>query len=273
MSYQTPPQFSGAPMQQPSREIDWGVISEGFNLLFKHWQVYVIPGIVILIASLPYFIVSMLPLLSVFSGGEPPGPFEGMGLQLALLGLQQFVSLLVEPGICLYTLNVVRGRPASSQDLWLGFRDPLGYIALGVLMMAAYVAGFIACCIGIVFVAGLLMFAIPIKADQQVTASEAMTQSWNMLKSQWLLAGVFYFVIGLISTLGQMACYIGIAITMPFLYIAPTLLYCKFMGIHTPQPEQHSASPYPRGGSYGQPIGQEQPRPPEQPPQPPTPEQ
>ncbi len=259
MSYTTPPKFTGFQPSPPRQEIDFGVISTGFNLLIQHWKAYIVPGLVMLLAGIPYFIVSFLPLYSIFSGGPAPEPFQGIGLQLAFLAFQMLISLLVEPGIALYTLNVLRGRPATTHDLWLGFRDPLGYIALGALMMAAYVVGLLACCVGSIVATGLLMFAIPIKVDQNVTASEAMTRSWNMLKSQWLLATVFIFAVGLIATLGQVACYVGIAMTMPFYFIAPTILYLQYIGyegVRTSDP----ISPYPRGGaSYGQNIG-EQPR-------------
>jgi hypothetical protein len=264
MAYTTPPQFVGQ-TSPPRQEIDWSVISEGFNLLFRHWQAYIVPGILVLVIYAPAVVIGYMPLFMAIMNNTAPDPFAAMGLLYLLLGIATLVTLFVYPGIVLYTLNVVRGVPATTSDLWIGFKDPLGYFAVMFIAGLVTFLGVFACCIGVLFTAGLMMFALPIKVATGCTASDAVSQSWNMLKSQWLMAGVFYFVVNLISQLGSYACYIGLALTMPFLYIAPTLLYCRWVGIGPVPQQADPISPYPRGQQgYGQQIGQEQPRPPEE---------
>ncbi len=261
MSYTTPPQFTGAQARPPRHEIDFGILSEAFTLLFQHWQVYVIPGVIMMLLNLPGFIISVVPTIQSMMGNEP-----SVNSQLATAGIQMLlalgaglISIFLYPGIVLYTFNVVLGRPASTADLWVGFRDPLGFFAVIFLAGLIYVLGVFACCIGVIFTGGLMMFALPHKVATGQTATQSITRSFELLKPFWPLAGIFFLVVTLIVALGQVACYIGLVITIPFGYIAPTLLYCQFEGI-LPAPTSDPISPYPRGGaSYGQNIG-EQPR-------------
>ncbi len=258
MSHTTPPQFSNAQQSPPRQEIDFGVLSDAFTILFRHWQIYIIPGLVIMLLYIPGVIVAYLPLFQQMLG-NPPSPsdqFANLGIQMILMGVGTLISLFLYPGIVQFTMNTVRGLPASSSDLWIGFRDPLGYFAVSFLAGLVTVLGVLACCIGVIFTAGLVMFALPIKVATRTTASDAISQSWTLLKKDWLLAGLFYFVVSLISQLGAMACYVGMVITLPLMYIAPTILYCRWVGI-VPAPTSDPISPYPRGGAtYGQNIGE-----------------
>jgi hypothetical protein len=247
---------------QPNRTVDFDVITEGFNLLFKHWQVYVIPGLIMFLLYVPYGIVSFMPLIGMFSGdfSSPANPFEGMFLQIVLAFIPGIASIFLYPGIVKYTLNVSRGAPASTSDLWEGFKDPLGYFAVAFITWLVAIAGFFVCCIGVFVAVGVMMFALPLKVDTRRTASQCVAESWEMLKPHWLMASVLMLVVYLIAQLGTFACYIGLVLTIPFAYIAPTLLYNRFVG-YTPVAAHNPASPYPRGQQTGSGIG-EQPAPP-----------
>ena len=258
MAYTTPPQMS-APQRPPRREVDFSVISEGFNMLFANWQTYIIPGSLMFIAVLPSVIVGLIPLLN----GRA---FEtGLGIQWGVLGLQLLLQIagglftaLLYPGIVQFTLNLARGKPAQSSDLWIGFKDPLGYLAAVILAGLVAFLGVFACLIGAYVTSALMMFVLPIKVDTGKRATECVAESWEMLKSEWLMAGVFFFVVGIISGLGALACYIGMVVTIPFRFIGPTLLYSRYVGF-TPPMTQTPYSPYPRGQGYGETIGSQQP--------------
>ena len=249
MSYTTPPQFSGTPPNPPRQEIDFSVIGEGFNMLFANWKAYVIPGLIIMIVNIPSFIVSFWPLIATMMGNEPSTEAQvGSALLQLVLSLgAALVSIFLYPGIVQYTLKVVRREPVSTDDLWFGFRDPLGMFAVQFIAGLVTMVGVIGCCIGVMFTGGLMMFALPHKVATGQTASESVSLSWNMLKSSWLMAGLFYFVVIILSVIGEIACYVGLVLTMPLMYILPTLVYCQFMGISgSAQPQQSPHSPYPR---------------------------
>jgi hypothetical protein len=248
MAYTTPPQFSGMPPTPPRQEVDFSVLGDAFNVFFKHWQVYIIPGLISMLVLLPSAFFSYWPMVQQMMGNTP-----STGEQLATAGIQiilsiagALISIFLYPGIVRFTMNVVRGLPASQDDLWLGFRDPLGYFAVSFLAGLVTILGVVACCIGTIFTGGLMMFALPLKVDRGITASTAVSESWNMLKKDWALIGIFYFVVALVSQIGAIACYIGLVVTLPIMYIAPTILYCKWMGIAM-APTSDPVSPYPRG--------------------------
>ena len=248
---------------QPSRTVDFDVITEGFNLLFKHWQVYIVPGLIMFLLGVPYIIVAFMPLMAIFSGDltPPTNPFEGVFLQIALAFIPSIASIFLYPGIVKFTLNASRGAPASTNDLWEGFKDPLGYFAVAFLSWLVAMVGLIACCIGAYVTSGLMMFALPLKVDTRRTATQCVTDSWEMLKPHWLMGAVLVLVVALISQVGTIACFVGLALTTPFLHIAPTLLYNRFVG-YGPVSPYNPASPYPRGQHQEGPGIGEQPPPP-----------
>ena len=247
---------------QPNRTVDFDVLTEGFRVLFKHWQVYVIPGLIMFLLYVPYIIVSMLPLMGIFSGEMPTrtDPFEGLFLQMVLGLIPAVASIFLYPGIVKFTINASRGAPASTSDLWEGFKDPLGYFAVAFISGLVAMLGLIACCIGVYVTVGLMMFALPLKVDTRRTATQCVTESWEMLKPHWLMGAVLMFVVYLVSQAGAFACYVGLALTMPFVYIVPTLLYNRFMGYGAVAPH-NPASPYPRGQQQQGPGIGEQPAP------------
>lgn len=247
MAYAVPGQ------QRPQPGIDFAIISEAFSYLWTHWKVYCIAGGIIFLIGMPGQIISSFPLLEQYGtiGASPIDEATGSIINLAMMLPVWIVSMFMQVGIVNYTLKVRRGEPCSSNDLWEGFKDPLGYIWAGFLMTIVSMLGFIACCVGVFVTIGLMMFVLPAKVDQRISGSDAVAESWNMLKSEWFMVAVFSLVIGLISSLGYIACCVGIVFTMPFMYVAQTLLYCNYKGYFPQQSYAPSNSPYPRSGQPG----------------------
>lgn len=275
MSYQAPPpQFQGGMQPQFRRDIDFGVISEAFQLLTQNWLPYTAAGLVIFVANLPSTIISFAPLVAVLSNpsASPQNDVSLTIIQLALAIPVGLIKIFVSAGVIRFTLNLIQGLPATTSDIWEGFRGFPGYFATSFLSGLVTLLGVFACCIGMYVTAGLMMFAMPCKVATGRRATEAVSESWNLLKGQWFMAAVFSFVIALISGLGVFACGIGQAFTFSFMYIAATLLYCRFTGIGYQMPNA-PISPYPRGQQGGgQPYGTPPPQAPEQPSQPPRPD-
>ncbi len=242
----------GAPSQSPPGGIDFGIVSEAFTLLTEHWKVYTVAGIVVLVASAPNQILT-LPQSLAEAGiiewtGWTTAPFGVLSLSLTLI--TYLFQALMAAGVTCYTLNVIRGKPASPSDIWIGFKDPLGYVWLMILSGIVGLLGIIACCIGVFVTTGLMMFVYALKVDRSLSATDAVAESWQMLKREWGMAAVFIFVIGFISGIGVIACGIGFAFTFAFQYIAAAILYNRFIG-WAPQHQQPAPSPYPRGGQAG----------------------
>lgn len=247
MGFSTPPPEGGSSQFRPSRhEIDFGVIGESFNLIFQNWKVYAVPGAITMLLAIPGMLLQFIPIFVPDSAVGQLGQFT---IALASMGASlvgAIIAVLFNAGIVRYTWNRSRGLGTSSMDVWEGFRDPWGYFAVMFLVGLLSALGVVACCFGIYFVAGMLMFALPIKVVEGCTATDAVSRSFAMLKKDWFLCGVMFFVLYLLSSLGMFACYVGLILTMPVVYVAPTLLYSQYVGMNEPmRPE--SPTNYPRG--------------------------
>jgi|CXWL01.1.fsa_nt_gi hypothetical protein len=175
-----------------------------------------------------------------------------MGLS-ALVGvfanvLAQGIAFVLTAGIMIFTLKLLRGEAARFEDLFLGFKNFGTYFVAGIIIGVASFLGVFACIIGTVFVQGLLMFVAPLIYDRNLSAMDAAKQSVEMLKSQWAMAGAYYFITALFAFVGVFACCIGIIVTAPILYIAQALAYHKFAGSPTGEAFL-SPSGYPRDPS------------------------
>ena len=269
----------GAPSYSPQGGVDFGIVSEAFSLLSAHWKVYATAGAVVLLAMAPSQVVGVLPALSDLGVIEWTAWTAGSVTVLGylLMFLAYVFEALMAAGITFFTLNVIRGLPASPNDIWVGFKDPLGYIWLMIVSGIVGLLGIIACCIGVLVTSGLMMCVYAVKVDREVSATDAVSESWQMLKGEWWMAALFFLVITLISGLGVFACVVGLAFTLPFEFIAAAILYNRYVG-WVPQQQPQGASPYPRPGhpGYGTPpqrdIGEDDPPPgaPEERPTPPT---
>ena len=72
------------------------------------------------------------------------------------------------------------------------------------------------------------MFTFPILAQRDVTATEALKQSFYLLKKHWLMASLLYLVFAICSFLGCCALCIGLLVSLPLMYVVPTLVYRDF---------------------------------------------
>jgi hypothetical protein len=105
-------------------------------------------------------------------------------------------------------VNQVRGRTPKLEDLFtvtdVWFDLVLGSALFGLLLsigVGPLRPGLIA--------SGLLMFACPLIVDARLPATGAMIQSFEALKSQWLLAIVVHLVILFVASLGTVFFVIG----------------------------------------------------------------
>ena len=125
----------GAPSQSPPGGIDFGIVSEAFTLLTEHWKVYTVAGLVVLVASAPNQILTIPQSLGeaglIEWTGWTAAPYGVLSISLTLI--TYLFQALMAAGVTCYTLNVIRGLPASPSDIWIGFKDPLGYVWLMIL--------------------------------------------------------------------------------------------------------------------------------------------
>ena len=90
--------------------------------------------------------------------------------------------------------------------------------------------------------AGLLMFTYPLIVDGRLPATGAMIQSFEALRSQWLLAIVVHLVIVAVLALGISLLGIGLLVTGPIAALSIAVLYRElFLNPYSPTWEKPKA--------------------------------
>ncbi|MBS1712818.1 MAG: hypothetical protein JST30_00625 [Armatimonadetes bacterium] len=222
---------------QPSREIDFGVISEGFNLVWKNIGPFAVTALVAVVAYCAVYFAGVLITLPMMGTADPTSADVS-----ALMARQMTSTLIQIPftllaygilgpfalSMSMMTLKLVRGEPVQVGDLGLGFsRFGSAFLATLAITFCVTIGSYLCCLPGLIF-GGLFMFTLPLIADRGLQPFEAMGQSWTMLKSHMWMALLFYLVISLLSGLGVIACGIGILVTVPLMYVCMTLVYRDF---------------------------------------------
>ncbi len=102
-------------------------------------------------------------------------------------------------------------------------------IVVAILMAVATTIATLLCVLPVFVVNGLLMFSIPLVVDKDMEAVDAIRQSVEMLKSQWLMATLFYFVVSILGTIGLIACLVGVIFTLPMYFLSIAVVYNDFV--------------------------------------------
>jgi uncharacterized membrane protein len=236
------------------REIDFGVISEGFSIVTKNLAPFVIAGIlmVVVIAGIEFgmmfFIISWLgapptsstdtDALMSYAAREYaviiPGSFVMMGAIAPIL--MSFTMM---------TMKHIRGEQIVVGDFALGFTKWWQSVAIMVLNQIGAFIGVLGCGIGSIWVSGRLMLGLSACADKSSSPTEALRESWELTGPHMWMAMLFYFVISMLSGLGFIACCVGIFVTLPMMYVCFALVYRDLSGMmeRTPNPVYETPAP------------------------------
>jgi uncharacterized membrane protein len=193
-----------------------------------------------------WFTWSLAMLVSLVGIGLLQGAFllllkvTGLGIFGGLVGLGHPVGVVyanILVGIVVYGLFLggmmrmavrqIRGRRPRLEDLfdisdvWLDLL--LGSVVVGLPVLIGWqllvIPGWIA--------AGLLMFTFPLIVDGGLPATAAARQSFEALRSQWVLAAVTHLVIAAVAGSGALLLGIGLLVTGPLYVLSIAVLYTE----------------------------------------------
>jgi hypothetical protein len=209
--------------------VRFGVIGIAWRSYQRHWAVW---SLTMLIAMLCVGVGAGVITLALKIASA--GMFGGLlGLRSSsdsflhtLLGIVLAGFFL--GGMIRMAVNQVRGRRPRIEDLFsvtdVWFDLLLGSLLLGVLLLIGLRLMIIP---GLV-VAGLFLFMYPLIVDARLPATGAMMQSWNALKSQWLLAAAVHLAIAAVAGVGTLLGGIGLLVTGPLYVLSVAVLYRDF---------------------------------------------
>jgi len=211
--------------------IRFGVIKDAWRLYKQHAMVWSLAVLIMMSANA----VANSVLFSIIGTGKGLGP-GGFRLFMPAAGGMGFVLSTTVSGFFLGGLvrmasRQIGGRAPRFEDLFSITDCWFDLLLVSFLIGLATWAGLHLCVLPGFIVYGLFMLAIPLVAEGRLPATGALIQSWHALKSQWLTAAVFHWVLTILAVSGLILCGFGVLFTGPLYSLAVTILYHKFFGV------------------------------------------
>ncbi len=154
------------------------------------------------------------------------GSMEWSILNLFFLGVSTYFSM----GILRIYLKCTDGKPLDFNDIVSPFQLFLKYFIAQLIYLAAVIIGMIVFILPGLFFGIRLMFFGYLVVDEELSATEAIKQSFSMTKGYfWPLLG-FSAMIILINIAGFLFLVVGLLVTLPVSSIAVAYLYRKLRG-------------------------------------------
>ncbi len=182
------------------------------------------------------FMANVVAGIGAAAGSSHIGsPFDMWSpLHVGMTGLGSIISFLVSSfivaGIMNFSLKVARGAPYSFGDLFSGAPFFASVLTANFIIAIAVAMGFVLFIVpGAILALGLSM-TIPLIIDRNLGPIEALTESWKLTDGHKTNLFVFGLIaVGLLIG-GICACFVGILLVMPILYIAHMYIYLKLTG-------------------------------------------
>jgi hypothetical protein len=222
------------------------VIGEAWRLYKRHWRVWSLAMLVVLVGN----VILTSAVYSVL-GIHDRGHHGGFRWPITPIhGVVQYVVSFVITGFFLAGMfrmagNQIRGRAPRVEDLFAITDVWLDVVLGSVLYGAAVFVGAWFFLIPGLIAAGVFMFALPLVVEAKLPATGAMIQSWHALKSQWLTATLFHFVLSLLAGSGAILFGVGLLFTGPLYCLSIAILYHDLFPYYTKPVWKASRDPFP----------------------------
>jgi uncharacterized membrane protein len=218
---------------QVTGRLRFEVIGEAWRILQSSFGIWIPAILVVLVLSIGIsFGLSFLlaPLFGISMFSMRPEPVAAITItyviaQVAMSLLAGIFSYALMGGLYLMAIRQVRGERIEVGDVFKALPMAGNLIGAYLLTSLMFFVGFVLCILPGFVLIGLTMFTVPLIVDRRLGAVDAIGQSINALKKDWILAPVFLIVVGIVSSLGVIACGIGLLFTYPLLFLCLALAY------------------------------------------------
>jgi uncharacterized membrane protein len=155
-------------------------------------------------------------------------------LYVGMLGLGSIINVVVSSfiiaGIMNFSLKVARGAPYTFGDLFSGTPFFVSVLVANLVVVIGVSIGLLFLIVpGVILALGLSM-TFPLIIDRNLGPIDALTESWKLTDGHKANLFVFMLIaVGLVIA-GVCACFVGVLLVMPLLYIAHMYIYLKLTG-------------------------------------------
>lgn len=243
-------QYAPYPNPRP-KEVDFGVIAEGFGLITKNWPMFTLTAA---IALLIYFGISatstialMPSMMSVWSNPDLAGRIEEEAAKVRplLFGIGILSYAVLGPfGLSMtkMALKAARGQALEFADIGFGFTKIGRSMAASVLLYLGYSLW----CLPALIAGAFLMLLMPLLADTDKSFGDAVSTSFQTMSKHFWMALLLTLTVGILGFVGFIGCCIGILVTFPLIFVCPALVYRDLTdGPMDPPSNYAPASPVP----------------------------
>lgn len=224
--------------EQPVANVRWGEwISEGWQMFADKWQVWVLQMLIVVgifaIPLIPFGLMMFSMQAQAVAIPDQPPELPPLFLPMAF-GIAVF-SFLAGPfflaGLHKTAFKQLRGEPISVGDVFSG--GDLFPQVLGAILATAFftMLGAMLCILPAYVVSGLLFFTVPLIVERRLGIGEALSGSFNATKGNWFMFTLFVLVVGIMASLGSIACYVGILATLPLQFTISAIAYRDVFGV------------------------------------------
>lgn len=222
-------------------EISFDAISQAWTVLQPQLATYAGVTLIVLLAAAVFqgLQVAFTPQGSPGGPGAPGQSFSMAPLVIGLIG--NLVNSFLSAGFFRMAINHLRTGSPDVGDVFSVADVFIHIIIASILMTIAMFLGFCLCIIPGLLLAGLFLFVNPLIVDRRMGAIDAIGTSFNTLKPHMWMALVFTIVVGLVASVGALACLIGLVVTVPLAVLSIAITYRNFF--------DNGSAPY-NGGSY-----------------------
>lgn len=208
-------------------------IGEAWAMLTAKWQTW---AVIALIYMIPVIIVQVI-MEYVTLKTQPPVAEDQLIRSLidnftasVTLGLiTQFVSSFVEAfflgGIFIAAFKQMNGEEISPSDIFNGTEYYVNILVASLAVSLLEFAGVFMCVIPALIVQGLFFMTTPLIVRKNLPPMDAMKESFNAAKGDWIMYTIFAFVAAFLSILGLFACLIGVVFTLPLIFLTMAVAY------------------------------------------------
>jgi len=248
----------------PKPEVKWDWISEGWKMFTEQWQGWVklslgfFIGIFVPVIAAGVFIYLMVFATAVATSSTNAPPQLGFipifGIFFIYLILFVWIALasaLVNGGMFRAALKQLRGGKIEFRDIFAAKDCFLKILGAGVLEGLLTLVGAVLCIIPALIIPGLFFFTIPLILERGLGVTDAMRESYELTKKNFLMFVLFAFVVGIIAQIGTYACYVGLLATYPLRFTIAAVAYRDIFGLPGARSFLTPAQP---GSSYAAPL-------------------
>jgi len=242
---------------EQSKSPDFGdVISKSFDLFKQFFSEGLVHNLVALGVAIPFIILVYVPFIPFYiemlqNSGDPyytPTVFEDYGIGIIvgwclLVFVLSFIMQVVNMSIYGHFLKFLKKNDTGSNEAIGGYFTLLKthfgkFLLLTLASMGIALLATLLCYLPIFYVMIPLHWLFPILIfNEKLSVGDTVKAAFKYGNKHWGIMFGLGFVASIISSLGIIACYIGIIATMSFTYVATYVTYRDSIGFDTENDE------------------------------------